>query len=153
MKKFRKISALMLALALICALSVSVFAATQTVTENYYGNELSMTRKVNQYEVSGTIVVDDDGGKLRQVTIETWYIAEDENEHTTTVKWNGVVSERTDLRPGVTASKTWTATERSNYNIVSLSYTYTTFKAEVNAFGTTLTYNSGPCYLAYLLQD
>lgn len=155
MKKFRKISSLALVLVLVCLCAASAFAATHSVTEEYYGTDLTMTRTVNEFDVSGTIVVDADvevgSNMLRRVSIETWYITE-ENGKAVTKKWHSTVSSSVYDRTGVTTSKTWTAAEKSQYNITSLSYTNTTFKADVYAFGTTLTYNSGPCYLAYLLQ-
>lgn len=152
MKKFTRISTFALVLVLICLCTASAFAATHTFTEEYYGNELTLTRTVNQFNVSGTTMVEGDGGMMRRVSIETWYITE-EGGKAVTKKWASPVSASTYTHPGVTASKTWTAAEKSQYNITSLSYTNTTFKAEVNAFGTTLTYNSGACYLAYLLQQ
>ena len=152
MKKFRKISSLALVLVLVFLCAASAFATTDTFTEEYYGTDLTMTRTVNKFDVSGTIVVDAENGMMRRVSIETWYITEEGGE-AVTKKWGSTVSASTYTHPGVTASKTWTATEKSTYNITSLSYTNTTFKAEVNAFGTTLTYNSGACYLAYLLQQ
>ena len=151
MKKFRKISSLALVLVLVCLCTASAFAATHTFTEEYYGTDLTMTRTVNQFDISGTIVADAENGMMRRVSIETWYI-EDVNGVTATKKWDRTVTSSTYTRPGVTASKTWTAAEKSQYNIISLSYTNTTFKADVYAFGITLTYDSGPCYLAYLLQ-
>ena len=57
MKKFRKISALMLALALICALSASVFAASDSWVEMCGSNEVEMEGTVNRYDASGTMYV------------------------------------------------------------------------------------------------
>ena len=151
MKKFTRISTLALVLILVCLCAASAFATTHTFTENYYGTDLTMTRTVNQFDVSGATESASPIGLMRRVSIETWYITE-ENGVTVTKKWGSPVSASTYTHTGVAASKTWTVAERSQYNITSLAYTNTTFKAEVNAFGTTLTYNSGACYLAYLLQ-
>lgn len=151
MKKFRKISSLALVLVLVFLCTASAFAATHTFDEEYYGTLVTMTRIVNQFDVSGTTESESPIGMMRRVSIETWYITE-ENGKAVTKKWGSTEFASTYTHPAVTASKTWTVAERSQYNITSLSYTNTTFKAEVNAFGTTLTYDSGPCYLAYLLQ-
>lgn len=57
MKKFRKISVLILALALICALAVTTFAATDGWSEVCESYDVEMEGTVNRQNASGTIYV------------------------------------------------------------------------------------------------
>ena len=76
MKKFRKISALILALALICALAATAFASSFALDFPVAGRTVSIAGNMSQWSVIGEIYVDDglDTGELRRASVEFWYI-------------------------------------------------------------------------------
>lgn len=155
MKKFRKISALMLALALICALAATAFASSFALDFPVAGRTVSIAGNMSQWSVIGEIYVDDgfDTGELRRASVEFWYI-KNNGASTSTVKWNTTIVDSIYAGHAAQVQKIFTANEKTAYNIVCMSYAAETFRAYVpyvNGSGTEL-FTKGPYYVSYLMQ-
>ena len=75
MKKFRRISALILALALICALAISAFAATVTEDEIHCGSVVYTAKLTGtSNSATATVTVDDSGSKEYSGSIVLHYV-------------------------------------------------------------------------------
>lgn len=155
MKKFRKISALMLALALICALAATAFATSFDLDFPVAGRTVTVAGNMSQWSVIGEIYVDggEDTGDLRRASVEFWYI-KNNGASTSTVKWNPTIVDTIHTGHAAQAKKTFTANEKTAYKIVCMSYAAETFRAYVpyeNGSGTEL-FTEGPDYVSYLMQ-
>ena len=155
MKKFRKISALMLALALICALAATAFASSIALDFPVAGRMVNIAGSMSQYSVCGEIDVDGgvDTGELRRASVEFWYI-KNNGGSTSTVKWHTTIVDSIYTGHAAMAQKTFTASEKTAYNIVCMSYAAESFRAYVpyeNGSGTEL-FTGGPYYVSYLMQ-
>ena len=155
MKKFRRISSLLLALALICALAATAFASSFALDFPVAGRTVSIAGNMSQWSVIGEIYVDDglDTGELRRASVELWYI-KDNGSSTSTVKWNTTIVESIYSGRAAQAQKTFTANEKTAYNIVCMSYAAESFRAYVpykNGSGT-VPFTEGPDYVSYLMQ-
>ena len=157
MKKFRKVSSLIMALALVCSLAAVALAnanANHSQAYTYPAGTVHESANIKQFRISGTIDVEDgsplNSGNERRVTMNLWYIGEDETGDPTTYKWNGLLSAYDDT-PSVTVVKTFTTNEINTYNMVCLSYANATFKAYVYTAGASEYHNHGPVYISYMM--
>ena len=155
MKKFRKVSALFLALALICALAATAFASSFALDFPVAGRTVSIAGNMSQWSVIGEIYVDDgfDTGELRRASVEFWYI-KNNGGTTSTVKWNTTIVDSIYTGHAAQAQKTFTASEKTTHKIVCMSYAAESFRAYVpykNGSGT-VPFTEGPDYVSYLMQ-
>ena len=145
----------MLALALICALAATAFATSFDLDFPVAGRTVTVAGNMSQWSVIGEIYVDggEDTGDLRRASVEFWYI-KDNGSTSSTVKWNQTIV--TSIYSGnvARAQKTFSSSEKTNYNIVCMSYAAESFRAYVpyrNGTGSEL-FTEGPDYVSYLMQ-
>lgn len=157
MKNLRKFSALILSLALVCGLASVALAnanANHSQAHPYPAGTVHESANITQFRITGSIEVEDgsglNSGNERRVTMNLWYIGEDETGDPTTYKWNGLLT-KSDDTPIVTVVKTFTTNEINAYDIVCLSYANATFKAYVYTAGASEYHNHGPVYISYMM--
>jgi hypothetical protein len=154
-KSARTILSLVLTLVLICALAITALAHDRhTFEDEFNGGTIIEYAYINMTRLYGDITVEDESGMhdsyIRQVTMELWYIAENDDGHPTTYKWPTTIS-ATGSGPNVSASKAITSTTVYGRKFVCLSYANYSCEADVVSSYTVQRYSHGPGYFSYLM--